>query len=49
MIPSKEQLIEALSSVQEPDLKKDIISLDLVSDFVFNLFITFCIATFGSF
>ncbi len=36
MIPSKEQLIEALSSVQEPDLKKDIISLDLVSDFVFT-------------
>ena len=34
MIPSKEQLLEALGSVQEPDLKKDIISLNLVSDFV---------------
>jgi ATP-binding protein involved in chromosome partitioning len=34
MIPSKEQLLEALNSVQEPDLKKDIISLNLVSDFV---------------
>jgi len=34
MIPSKDQLIEALGSVQEPDLKKDIISLNLVSDFV---------------
>jgi ATP-binding protein involved in chromosome partitioning len=36
MIPSKEQLLEALRSVQEPDLKKDIISLNLVSDYVFT-------------
>lgn len=36
MIPSKEQVIEALSSVQEPDLKKSIVELDLVSDYVFT-------------
>ncbi|MFM7023268.1 MAG: P-loop NTPase [Flavobacteriales bacterium] len=31
---SKEKVKEALSSVQEPDLKKDIVSLNLVSDIV---------------
>ena len=36
MIPSKEQVLEALSSVQEPDLKKSIVELDLVGDFVFS-------------
>lgn len=32
MAASKEKVLEALSSVQEPDLKKDIISLGLVDD-----------------
>jgi ATP-binding protein involved in chromosome partitioning len=36
MIPSKEQVLEALSSVQEPDLKKSIVELDLVGDFLFS-------------
>lgn len=36
MIPSKDQVLEALSSVQEPDLKKSIVELDLVGDFVFS-------------
>ena len=31
---SKEKILEALSSVQEPDLKKDIVQLDLVSNIV---------------
>ena len=34
MIPSKEKVLEALSSVQEPDLKKDIVELNLVGDIV---------------
>lgn len=36
MIPSKDQVLEALSSVQEPDLKKSIVELDLIGDFVFS-------------
>lgn len=36
MIPSKDQVLEALSSVQEPDLKKSIVELNLVSDLVFT-------------
>tara|TARA_B100000795_G_C22760716_1_gene423486 strand:- start:126 stop:1223 length:1098 start_codon:yes stop_codon:yes gene_type:complete len=36
MIPSKDQVLEALSSVQEPDLKKSIVALNLVGDFVFS-------------
>ena len=32
----KESLLKALSSVVEPDLKKDIVSLDLVSDIVIS-------------
>lgn len=36
MIPSKDQVLEALSSVQEPDLKKSIVELDLVGNFVFS-------------
>lgn len=36
MIPSKEQVIEALNSVQEPDLKKSIVELDLVADLIFT-------------
>lgn len=31
---SKEKILEALASVQEPDLKKDIVQLDLVSNIV---------------
>ncbi len=34
MIPSKEKVLEALSSVQEPDLKKNIVELNLVEDVV---------------
>ena len=34
MIPSKEKVLEALSSVQEPDLKKNIVALNLVDDIV---------------
>lgn len=34
MIATKEQVFEALASVQEPDLKKDIIALNLVTDLV---------------
>lgn len=34
MIPSKEKVLEALSSVQEPDLKKDIVELNLVGDII---------------
>ena len=36
MIPSKDQVLEALSSVQEPDLKKNIVELNLVDDLVFT-------------
>ncbi|MAW65994.1 MAG: chromosome partitioning protein [Flavobacteriales bacterium] len=36
MIPSKEKVLEALSSVQEPDLKKDIVDLNLVGDIMFD-------------
>ena len=36
MIPSKDQVLEALSSVQEPDLKKNIVELKLVDDLVFT-------------
>ena len=32
MIPTKDEVLKALSSVQEPDLKKDIVSLNLVGD-----------------
>lgn len=32
MIPTKDDVLQALSSVQEPDLKKDIVSLNLVGD-----------------
>lgn len=32
MNPTKESILQALTSVQEPDLKKDIVSLNLVSD-----------------
>jgi ATP-binding protein involved in chromosome partitioning len=31
---SKEKILEALASVQEPDLKKDLVELDLVSNIV---------------
>ncbi|MFL2581574.1 MAG: P-loop NTPase [Flavobacteriales bacterium] len=34
MIPSKEKVLEALTSVQEPDLKKNIVELNLVEDVV---------------
>ena len=36
MILSKDQILEALSSVQEPDLKKNIVELNLVDDLVFT-------------
>jgi ATP-binding protein involved in chromosome partitioning len=32
MAPTKEEVLKALGSVQEPDLKKDIVSLNLVND-----------------
>jgi ATP-binding protein involved in chromosome partitioning len=34
MVPTKEEVLKALSSVQEPDLKKDIVELNLVGDIV---------------
>ncbi len=34
MIPSKDKVLEALSSVQEPDLKKNIVELNLVDNIV---------------
>lgn len=34
MTPTKEEVLAALSSVQEPDLKKDIVSLNLVGDVI---------------
>lgn len=34
MTPTREEVLKALSSVQEPDLKKDIVSLNLVGDVV---------------
>lgn len=36
MSPNKDQILEALSSVMEPDLKKDIVSLQLVSDILLS-------------
>ena len=33
---TKEDILEALSKVVEPDLKKDIVSLELVSDLSFD-------------
>lgn len=36
MILIKDQILEALSSVQEPDLKKNIVDLNLVDDLVFT-------------